>query len=203
VIPVVAPTEPTDAALIATASRDASAFGLLFDRHVEQLHRRVMRMVGSRAICDDVVAETFGRAWARRRRFRDTHDGSAWPWLVGIALNVVRDQWRRQRVTSKYRERLGIEYPRAALDPELERVEDRVDASLLLPDVEAALAQLSPGLRAALIARCGHDSTYEEIAKELGCTPLAARVRVSRALRAVHTSAYGGRVRQGWQPLRS
>ena len=46
----------------------------------------------------DLTAETFAQAWLTRDRFRDEHGGSALPWLLGIARNVLRETIRLDRV---------------------------------------------------------------------------------------------------------
>jgi RNA polymerase sigma-70 factor, ECF subfamily len=55
-----------------------------------------------------VTAEVFARAWLSRRRFRDEGDGSAFPWLYGIARNVLLDSLRKRRVEQAARMRLGL-----------------------------------------------------------------------------------------------
>ncbi|MGZ7036118.1 MAG: RNA polymerase sigma factor, partial [Ilumatobacteraceae bacterium] len=50
------------------------------------------------------------------------------------------------------------------------------------PEVGDALAGLNGTSRRAVELRVVHGSSYEEISETLGCTPLAARIKVSRAL---------------------
>src|SRR5262245_56877629 len=80
----------------------------------------------------DLTAEVFARAWLCRRRFRDEGNGSASPWLYGIARNVLLDSLRKQRVEQATRMRLGLPVE-VAPDPGY----DAVDGRLSLP--EAAL----------------------------------------------------------------
>lgn len=64
----------------------------------------------------DLTAETFARAWLSRRRFRDERGGTALPWLLGIAGNVLRQSARQERVATAARERLGLPTDLAAED---------------------------------------------------------------------------------------
>jgi DNA-directed RNA polymerase specialized sigma24 family protein len=57
----------------------------------------------------ELVGEVFARAWISRRRYRDPGDGSATPWLFGIARNVVADGRRRAAIDARARRRLGMQ----------------------------------------------------------------------------------------------
>jgi DNA-directed RNA polymerase specialized sigma24 family protein len=98
--------ECTDAELLSEARRDPNAFGELYARHVAAVHDWHARRIPWAAA--DPTAETFAQAWLARRRFRDRRDGTALPWLLGIARNVLRDSARRDRIATQARERLGL-----------------------------------------------------------------------------------------------
>jgi RNA polymerase sigma-70 factor (ECF subfamily) len=176
----------SDAELIALA--DADAFAVVYDRHVEQLFGWARSRVGDHAA--DLTAEVFARAWFSRRSFRDRAGGSAFPWLCGIAQNVLRDSLRRRRVEDRARARLGL--PRQlASDPEYEAVNQRLS---LPEEAVRALADLPERDRQMLDLRVVEERSYSEIAERLGCTQQAARLRVSRALRRLNL-ALGGEPR--------
>jgi RNA polymerase sigma factor (sigma-70 family) len=176
-------TRLSDAELLQAGEPDA--FVELYDRYLPRLLTWACRRVGEHAA--DLTAEVFARAWLQRKRFHDRADGSAAPWLFGIAANVLRDSLRRQRVETAARRKLGL--PEAvAPDEEFEAVENR----LSLP--EAAL-QAARGLpadeRELLQLRVVEERPYREIAARLGCSEQAARLRVSRALRRLHATLEG------------
>lgn len=79
----------SDVVLLRDADRDPAAFSVLYERHVEAVYRWLRRRMGWAA--SDLTAETFARAWLIRHRFRDEHDGSVLPWLMGIAANLLGD----------------------------------------------------------------------------------------------------------------
>jgi RNA polymerase sigma factor (sigma-70 family) len=175
----------TDAQLLGAA--DANAFALLYDRHVSQLHSWARSRVADHAA--DLTAEVFARAWLSRRSFRDQADGSAFPWLCGIAHNVLRDSLRRRRVEDRARRRLGLPVT-VAPDPAYEAVEQR----LSLPDAALrAIAELPDAERELLDLRVVQERSYWEIAERLRCTPQAARLRVSRTLRRLNLALGGPR----------
>ena len=84
-----------DATIIERSWREPERFALLFDRHAARIHRYVARRVG-REVADDLVAETFLAAFAKRRGYFTAYR-DAGPWLYGIATNLV-GQHRREEV---------------------------------------------------------------------------------------------------------
>src|SRR4051812_5488796 len=129
--------ERTDAELIRAARSDPAAFGELYARHVAAVHRWLDRR--ARHIAADLTAETFAQAWLSRRRFRDSRDGSALPWLLGIAQNLLNESFRRDRVESKARLRLGLPVPLG--DDDLERVDRRLSPNGSLAEAVSALPE--------------------------------------------------------------
>ena len=173
----------SDAELLATG--DADAFALIYDRHVTSVFDWARARVREHAA--DLTAEVFARAWLCRRSFSDRADGSAYPWLCGIAGNVLRDSLRRRRVEDRARRRLGL-HATVAPDPEYEAIERR----LSLPEAAMkAVAELSESERELLDLRVVEERSYWEIAERLRCTPQAARLRVSRTLRRLNLASGG------------
>ena len=175
-------TEQSDAELLVLD--DPDAFAELYDRHVVKILTWSSARAGNYGA--DLTAEVFALAWQSRKRFRDEHDGSVLPWLYGIAHNVFRSSLRKQRVEYGARERLGL--PVTVMYAEFEAVDDR----LSFPSaVLRAVANLPDSERQLLVLRLVEERPYREIAQRLHCTPVAARLRVSRSLRRLHL-ALGG-----------
>jgi RNA polymerase sigma factor (sigma-70 family) len=154
----------SDAQLIAHAGDGPAGFSELYTRHAAEVH-----------------------AWLSlsRDRFQDTHEGSALPWLLGIARNVLLETARADRIETRARERLGLPLDLATEDGFTE-VEDRLSPRLLL---DGQLDTLPTGEREALQLRVIDELSYEEVAEQLHIRPTAARLRVSRALRRLaHTT---------------
>ena len=128
-----------DAELIRAGGADQ--FAVVYDRHAAAIYRWARSRVGDHAA--DLTAETFARAWLSRRSFKDRADGSARPWLFGIAQNVLVDSLRRQRVEDRARARLGL--PRELVNEVgYELVEER----LSLPEAALkAIAELPEPVR--------------------------------------------------------
>jgi RNA polymerase sigma factor (sigma-70 family) len=171
----------TDAGLLAAARSDPDAFRELYDRYVARIHGYFARRTGDADAAFDLTAETFAQAWLVRERFRDEADGSAAPWLFGIARNVLLMTLRRgqleRRATERLRvaERLDAPYRPASVAPD-ERWTDGSDE---------LLDELPPAQREAVRLRVIQELAYEQVAAALGTTTSAARVRVHRGLAAL------------------
>jgi RNA polymerase sigma factor (sigma-70 family) len=174
----------TDAQLLALASKDPLAFREFYDRYAAWVRSWFLRQTGSDSAALDLTAETFAQAWHASRRFRDMADGSGAPWLFGIARNLLRQYHKHNRIESAARERLGL--PAAWADCEdYDAVDERLEAGSLAPALRLAIKALPREQRRALELRVVQQLEYEEVAGALGCSQNAARLRVSRALRAL------------------
>jgi RNA polymerase sigma-70 factor (ECF subfamily) len=174
----------TDAQLLALASKDPLAFREFYDRYAAWVRSWFLRQTGSDSAALDLTAQTFAQAWHATRRFRDMADGSGAPWLFGIARNLLRQYHKHNRIESAARERLGL--PAAWADCEdYEAVDERLEAGSLAPALRLAIKALPREQRRALELRVVQQLEYEEVAGALGCSQNAARLRVSRALRAL------------------
>ena len=80
---------------------DEPAFAALVERHRAELQVHCYRMLGSYEESEDLVQETFLRAWRSRARFRPTERPAVRAWLYRIATNACLDVLRRRprRVT--------------------------------------------------------------------------------------------------------
>jgi RNA polymerase sigma factor (sigma-70 family) len=167
----------TDAEAIAASTASPDRFGEIFDRHFVAVHRFVQRRVG-RSIADDVAAEVFVQAF----RGRDRYDGSpdARPWLLGIAVNLLRRHYRSERRQLIAYERTGVDL---IADSGLIGAEERADAAQMGRRLALALSSLRDADRDALLLYAWADLDYQEIARALGVRVGTVRSRLHRARR--------------------
>lgn len=159
--------------MLAYAAGEASAFRELFDRYAPVLLGLGRRHLRSEAKAQDLVQKTFMRLHSARYDFvpgRQLH-----PWLLTIAMNLIRDEWR----TQKRKPTTSLEYE-PAVDSSVEdegnlATEDRVLA------LRKALSTLSELDRLVLELRWFQERSFAEIAQVLGISQGAARVRAHRA----------------------
>jgi RNA polymerase sigma-70 factor (ECF subfamily) len=176
----------TDAELLKAASEDPQAYREFYDRYAVWIRSWFVRHTGSESASLDLTAETFAQAWHASRRFRDEADGSGAPWLFGIARNLLRQYHKHNRIESAARERMGLPAMSAECE-DYERVDERSEIGALAPLLRSAVGALPAEQRRALELRVVHGLPYEAVAGRLGCSQNAARLRVSRALRALTT----------------
>jgi RNA polymerase sigma-70 factor (ECF subfamily) len=175
---------PTDAQLLEAAKRDPQAFREFYDRYAVWIRAWFHRQTGSETASLDLTAETFAQAWHALRRFKDMAGGSGAPWLFGIARNLLRQYHKHNRIETAARERLGMPLSFAECE-DYERVDDREEVNALRPALQHAVRSLPSEQRRALELRVVQQLPYDEVAGRLGCSQNAARLRVSRALRAL------------------
>jgi RNA polymerase sigma-70 factor (ECF subfamily) len=147
----------------------AADFQTLYERHASAVRRFALFLGADSASADDIVAETFARAWAASDPIRRE---TVRAYLFTIARNLHR---RAARHASRHDELPG-DLTDEAVSPQ-RRAEDRSDLDAVL----RVLWILSPDDRAALLMRATEHMSYEEIAQTLGLTVGNAKVRVHRA----------------------
>jgi RNA polymerase sigma-70 factor (ECF subfamily) len=177
-----------DADLLRRARRDADAFCRFYERHAVRLRAWLRRETDSLEVANDLTAETFAQALVSVRRFRGTRDEQAVAWLYAIARNLLSQYRRRQRVEIAARRQLGMPVRDYG---EYEEADELVDAQSLAGALEDALGRLPPGERAALDLRVVEGLTFDEVAARLSVASPAARMRVTRALRALRARLAG------------
>jgi RNA polymerase sigma-70 factor (ECF subfamily) len=146
-------------------------FDHLYRTYFEDVHRFAFWLSGNRTEADDLASETFVRAWSRRNRLQ-TETLKAY--LLVITRNAFLDSRRRTR----HREELSEEWPDATPDPHRQAA-----ARIALHRIRSELARLPESERLALALRAEESLSYSEIARVLGISQGAARIKVHRARR--------------------
>ncbi len=75
---------------------DPDALEILYDRHARAVYSLLYRQVGDRQTAEDLLQETFVRAWEHATTFQPTR-GRVLPWLLGIAHNLALNEHRHRR----------------------------------------------------------------------------------------------------------
>lgn len=164
--------------LAAVAQRDGAAFSTFYRRHLAEVLAYLVRETGDSELAADLGAEVFAAVLLSAARY-EAQNPSALPWVIGIARHKVLMSWRRGRVEARARQRLGLE-PVELDDLALERIEQLADAGV--GRLEQMLEQLPPMEREAVRWHVVDEVGYEEIAKQLNCSEMVVRKRVSRGL---------------------
>lgn len=170
--------EPTDersdeALMIAHAAGDRAAFKALFSREAPRLMRLVRRHVDNDDLARDLVQQTFTQLHAARHDFR--HDARLRPWVTTIALNLVRQHYRRRKVRKE--DSIDEAAPVRAADDTVAPLERAERAAQL----RAAVGQLPDGQREVVVLHWFEERSFAEVAQLVGASEGAVRVRAHRA----------------------
>jgi len=156
--------------------RDAdAAVRQLYSRHAGALYSYVQRFCPDRASADDIVQETFIRAWRHLPQL-SADNRPIQPWLFRVARNLLTDADRAKR------SRPVTVQAEHAEDAEDDSGLDQVLDRQLVSD---ALERLSPAHRMVLVETFYHGGTLAAVARQLGIPHGTARSRLHYALHAL------------------
>lgn len=150
-------------------------FARLFDEHAQPLFGFLVYRTGDRALAEDVLADTFERAFQARARF-DPRRGTEKSWLYAIALNRLRDRRRRSAAEERAMRLLGTSAPEYDPHPLELAVANR-------DQIDRLLGCLSTEEREAIALRYAADLSLSEIAKATGERMTTIESRIYRSLR--------------------
>ena len=133
------------------------------------MYRFALFLSGDPALADDIVSETFIRVWNARARVDLT---TVKAYLFAVARNFFLQQRRQAARTTPLDDQMADAGPGP---------HERADARHELRAVLIALQALPEIDRSALLMRADSAMPYEEIARTLGISVPAAKVKVHRA----------------------
>jgi RNA polymerase sigma-70 factor (ECF subfamily) len=179
----------TDAAAVALArDGDSEAFRALVERHSRAVYRLAHRMTGSPQDAEDVVQETFLKAYKQLSRFESRANFGTWIHRIGVncSIDLIRSRPHRERghdtsdldqLSAADSDRPGDASPeRLMLSAE---VQDRVTA---------AMSSLSRMERAAFVLRHFEGQSIDAISRMLGLKTNATKHSVFRAVKKMRVA---------------
>ncbi|KAB2897495.1 MAG: sigma-70 family RNA polymerase sigma factor [Kofleriaceae bacterium] len=189
--------EPAAIALAdAVRAGDQEAFRALFDRHRRELQVHAYRMLGSFSDTEDLLQETFLRAWNRRASFEGRASVRAWLYRIATnaCLDVLRQRKRRRALPFDVVPPIGPESPMPADPGDVDWLEpfpdhllshdDPAAAAVTRESLElvflAAIHHLSPVQRAVIILRDLLGWSARETAQALETTEAAVKSALQR-----------------------
>ncbi|HIJ73926.1 MAG TPA: RNA polymerase sigma factor, partial [Candidatus Hydrogenedentes bacterium] len=146
------------------------AFGILVRRYLPVVHAAAYARLGNAADADDVVQETFLRAFQRLGSLHERRKFGAW--LLTIARNTAYTMLKSRQREAEATARVDVREPAAA--PDMARRE-------LRETVRRQIMQLDEAPRELLLLRYFSGKSIREIAALLEISPNAAKKRLARA----------------------
>ena len=162
-------------------SSDETRFRRAFDDHFAAVNRYCLRRIPTSEV-NDVVADVFAVVWRKIERMPDG-EGTL-PWLYGVARNEVNNRRRATRRFGALTSKLGGQAHHPDPGPEAQIVRE-TELQVLIE----ALATLRADDRELLLLRTHEELDYEQMGMVLGCSPEAARKRLSRATSRLRRAA--------------
>ena len=144
-------------------------FSALYERYAPDVFRFALYLSGDRHEAEDITSETFVRAWTAPEPIRAA---TVKGYLLTIARNLFLQGLRRKSRQTAIDDELRD--PRASADGQAERNSE-------VAAVLANLQRIPEGDRAALLLRAVEEMPYDEIARALGISLAATKVRIHRA----------------------
>lgn len=183
--PIHPPTASLDELVEAARAGDAASFEELVKRTSADTYTLARRLVSDDDDARDVVQDAYLRAYRSIGSFRG--DAQFTTWLYRITANCASTHLgrRRRHRHDELDEEVDVPDVKPEHDPQA-----AADGALLRHQLEDAIAQLPPRLRAVVVLRDIYDLSHAEIAEHLGISESAAKVRLHRARRRLRTQVF-------------
>jgi RNA polymerase sigma-70 factor (ECF subfamily) len=187
--------DATEAAAVLDRARqgDSEAFRALVEQHSRSVFRLAFRMTGNEQDAEDVVQESFLRAYRQLGRFESRANFGTWLYRIvsNCSVDLMRSkQARHDQVRGDSLDESAVDLPAADV-PGPERMAQSAEIERRVQD---ALRELSPLERAAFTLRHYEGRSIDEISATLGLGTSAAKHSVFRAVK---------KLRAALAPLRS
>ena len=181
--------DATEAAAVLARARqgDSDAFRALVDTHSRSVFRLAFRMTGNQQDAEDVVQESFLRAYRQLGRFESRANFGTWLYRIvsNCSVDLMRSkQARHDQVRGDSLDEGAMEWPAADV-PGPERMAQSAEIDRR---VQHALRELSPLERAAFTLRHYEGRSIEEISATLGLGTSAAKHSVFRAVKKLRVA---------------
>jgi RNA polymerase sigma-70 factor (ECF subfamily) len=178
--------EAAEAAAVLARARqgDGEAFRTLVELHARAAFGLAFRLTGDERDAEDVVQESFLRAYRQLARFESRSNFGTW--LHRIVVNCAMDTLRARHGRREEREAPGEDVPEAAApQPSPEQLARSAE---IRHRVECSMAGLTPQERVAFALRHYEGRSIEEICRTLGVQKSAAKHAVFRAVRKLRAA---------------
>lgn len=164
----------TPAVIDACRRGDSEAFRVLYEAHKDKVYSMALYFFrGDAATAADVTQDVFLKLMDKVGQFSGQSDFSTW--LHRFAANACVDRTRRSWWRTTTVDPAGLDQRPSASSQEEDYLRGETARS-----VQAAIAELTPKIRMAIVLRYFSDLSYEEMAAALNCSTGTVASRLSR-----------------------
>ncbi|MFC1554559.1 sigma-70 family RNA polymerase sigma factor, partial [candidate division KSB1 bacterium] len=161
---------------------DQEAYTLLLKKYRGAIYSLIFKMVQSRGEAEDLVQETFIKAFSALASFNDEYAFSTW--LFKIASNNCIDHLRKKRLKTLSLDKpteskdgtMPKDLPDSIINPEMQLIENEKQSM-----IDLAIQDLPKKYRIAIIMRHKEEKSYEEISEALEIPLGTVKARIFRA----------------------
>jgi RNA polymerase sigma-70 factor (ECF subfamily) len=180
----------TDAATVALArGGDSEAFRALVERHSRAVYRIAHRMTGNPSDAEDVVQETFLKAYRQLNRFESRANFGTWLHRIAVncSIDLIRSRPHREagHDAADLEEMGGAE---AAVKTGHTTPERLMLSTEVQDRIASAMSALSDRERAAFVLRHFEGHSIDDISRSLGMKSNAAKHSIFRAVRKMRAA---------------
>jgi len=180
----------TDAATVALArDGNSEAFRALVEHHSRAVYRLAHRMTGNASDAEDVVQETFLRAYRQLGRFESRANFGTWIHRIAVncSIDLIRSRPKREAPQD------APDLDQLGTAPVTSRAVDATPERLMLSAevqqrISSAMGALSQMERAAFVLRHVEGHSIDEISKALGLKTNAAKHSIFRAVKKMRVA---------------
>ncbi|HCR18662.1 MAG TPA: RNA polymerase subunit sigma-24 [Candidatus Latescibacteria bacterium] len=175
------PSDLTDVEILAdVATGDIDAYGKIVNRYRGRLYNFIFRFVGERETAEDIVQETFLRAFRKRKEYRAIANFSTW--LFTIAGNLAKSELRRRKRWRLFSLHKDDENDTVMdLPDESFRPDTVTESSIADVQIQQAILSLPEKYRQVVLLRDVEGLSYQEISEISKCPVGTVKSRVNRA----------------------
>ena len=180
----------TDIATVALArGGDSEAFRALVERHSRAVYRLAHRMTGNPSDAEDVVQETFLKAYRQLGRFESRANFSTWLHRIAVNCSIDLIRSRPHREASHDAADLETIGGADAGDENRQHTPERLMLSTEVQErINTAMSALSHRERAAFVLRHFEGNSIEDISRSLGLKTNATKHSIFRAVRKMRAA---------------
>ena len=168
---------------------DKMAFDMLVTKYERRLFRLVVRLVSNQSEAEDVVQETFIKAYRALPQFRG--DSAFYTWLYRIGINTARNfldaRGKQVPLSVDMRAEDFAFHEEGEYLRDIETPESLLASKQVSQTVSMAMDELPDDLRTALSLREIEGLSYDEIASVMACPIGTVRSRIFRARESIAT----------------
>ena len=180
----------TDIATVALArSGDSDAFRTLVERHSRAVYRLAHRMTGNASDAEDVVQETFLKAYKQLGRFESRANFGTWIHRIAVNCSIDLIRSRPHREASHDTADLeGMGTPETNADAAHRSPERLMLSTEVQERINGAMSTLSQRERAAFVLRHFEGHSIDDISRSLGLKTNATKHSIFRAVRKMRAA---------------